>query len=421
MSQNSPIDSGIQLSKTNGLKPALAAALASLEVQLDQELARYRRARIASKTAHQPRTGVYISSLAQEAKEITALTELQLPVAEVKSSVPLAPISELPQEKPASATVNTEQAQKLQQPPSNDFIQTQIPSTSPKSIGSIVPATAKAAQSDNILAKSNETPTHPDDYLESSEALLRSLTDEQQQQTKQPSNYNDSLLSPLGIGSMLLLLMASLTLGYVVFNPKSLPQLSLDKIFNSNSASNADSTQTQNVELQSQPSVETPLTPIPKYPNLATQEFPEVKDPNDIVGLQPKLQSTPITPINRPVVIPTPTTPPVASPLPELPPVQPVQPLNLPPINSVNPALQPATTPPQVNAEITPAGDGFYHIVIDNENARSVATARQVVPDAYLSSDQKLIFLGALKTKEQVQQRLQELQAQGIKARVHQP
>jgi len=36
---------GTQSSKTPGLKPQLAAALACLEVQLDQELARYRRTR----------------------------------------------------------------------------------------------------------------------------------------------------------------------------------------------------------------------------------------------------------------------------------------------------------------------------------------------------------------------------------------
>jgi hypothetical protein len=410
MSQNSPLDSGIQSSKTTGLKPALAAALASLEVQLDQELARYRRARIASKTAHQPRTGSYVSSLPQEATEITAL-------AEVKPSVTATPIPEPPLDKPAPVTAKIETGEKPQQRPSTDSSQTQIPLPSSNHTGSIVPAAASTVQSESLI-QPNETPTQPDDYLESSEALLRSLTDEEQAQTKSPSNSNDSLLSPLGIGSMLLLLMASLSLGYVVFNPKSLPQLSLDKIFNNNSASNTNSTQTQSVEIQSQPSVETQLTPIAKYPNLAAKEFPEVKEPNDIVGLQPKIQSTPIAPVNPPVVIPTPTTPLVVNPLPE---VQPVQPLNLPPIATTTPAPQPTITPPQVNDQITPAADGFYHIVMDNEGDRSVVTARQVVPDAYLSPNQKLIYLGALKTKEQVQKRLQELQAKGIKARVQQP
>ncbi|MBD2437846.1 hypothetical protein [Nostoc sp. FACHB-110] len=420
MSQNSPIDSSIQSSKTIGLKPALAVALASLEVQLDQELARYRRARIASKNAYQPRMGSYVNNLPPETTEIPALTSLTLPVTEVKPSATPAPTPEPLPGTPAPVTAKTVSEVKPSQPPATDSSQTQIPFASSNSPGSIVPATPKAAQSENLI-KPNETPTQPDDYLESSEALLRSLTDESQEQTKPPSTSNDSLLSPLGIGSMLLLLMASLTLGYVVFSPKSLPQFSLDKIFNKNSTANQPSNQTQGVATQTQSSVQVEPTPIPKYPNLAAKEFPEVKDPNDIVGLQPKLQSTPIVPVNPPVVIPTPTTPPVVNTLPQLQPVQPIQPLNLPPLATATPSAQPTTAPPQTLDQITPAADGFYHIVMDNEGDRALANARQVVPDAYFSPNKKLVYLGALKTKEQVQRRLAELQAKGIKARVQQP
>ncbi|MBU7586234.1 MAG: hypothetical protein KAF91_25775 [Nostoc sp. TH1S01] len=414
MSQNSPIDSGIQSSTTPELKPALAAALASLEVQLDQELARYRRSRIAAKTAYQARTGNNISTQAQDTTKITGALagKTQLPVPEVKTTISPAPVTEVSLEKPIS-TAKVETTEQPQQTSSIDSSQTQIPLPSPNSTSSIVPAAAQTAQSENLMS-ANETPTQPDDYLESSEALLRSLNDEQQQQTKPPSNSNDSLLSPLGIGSMLLLLMASLSLGYIVFNPKSLPQFSLDKIFNSNSATNTDQTRTQETASQPQPPAQTELTPIPKYPNLAAKEFPELKDPNDIVGLQPKTPPTAIAPVNPPVVI----TPPAVNPLPD---VQPVQPLNIPPIATAQPTSQPTTAPPQVNTEIKPAADGFYHIVIDNEGDRTIATVRQAVPDAYLSRDKKLIYLAALKTKEQVQKRLQELQAQGIKARVQQP
>ncbi|WP_103124839.1 hypothetical protein [Nostoc cycadae] len=416
MSQNSPIDSGIQSSKPPELKPPLAAALASLEVQLDQELARYRRSRIASKTAYQSRTGNNINTQTQDTTEITALGgKIQLPVTEVKTSIQPASVTEVSLEKPV-ATAKAETTEQPQQKFSSSSSQTQIPLPSPNSTSSssIVPATAQVTPSENLM-QAKETPTQPDDYLESSEALLRSLNDEQQQQTKPPSNSNDTLLSPLGIGSMLLLLMASLTLGYIVFNPKSLPQLSFDKIFNSNSAANTDKTQTQETASQPQSPAQTELTPIPKYPNLATKEFPELKDPNDIVGLQPKTPPRAIAPVNPPVVISTPVAPPVVNPLPD---VQPVQPLNLPPIATAQPVPQPTVTPPQVNAEIQPAADGFYHIVMDNEGDRTVTSVRQVVPDAYLSRDQKLIYLGALKTKEQVQKRLQELQAKGIKARV---
>jgi cell division septation protein DedD len=59
--------------------------------------------------------------------------------------------------------------------------------------------------------------------------------------------------------------------------------------------------------------------------------------------------------------------------------------------------------------------------VTDNQEASSLAAARKVVPDAYLSSGNKLIYLGALNSKEEAQQRLKQLQAKGIKARVQQP
>ncbi|MGH1393093.1 MAG: hypothetical protein ACRAVC_03535, partial [Trichormus sp.] len=81
----------------------------------------------------------------------------------------------------------------------------------------------------------------------------------------------------------------------------------------------------------------------------------------------------------------------------------------------------PATTPPQTTTEIKPAADGRYFIVADNQEASSLTTAKQVVPDAYLSTNQKLIYLGALTTKEEAEQRLKQLQAKGIKARIQQP
>ena len=55
--------------------------------------------------------------------------------------------------------------------------------------------------------------------------------------------------------------------------------------------------------------------------------------------------------------------------------------------------------------------------MIDNKGA-AFASARQVIPDAYLSPNKELIYLGAFKTKEQVKQQMKLLEAKGIKARV---
>jgi hypothetical protein len=444
MTQNPLNDSGTQSSKTPGLKPALAAALASLEVPLDQELARYRRTRNGLVSSNQRRVANYMSSQAQSLTATpttsiakSSVTEIKTDVppvsvpvnhqgtsapATVKIDVPTVSVPVNPEINPASPTVNTEELNNLNVPSTPDAAktQTQLPPPPPNFSSSIVAAIVNT-KSENLL-QPDDNPKHPDDYLESSEALLRSLTEEQPE-TKKPSNSSDSLLSPLGMGSMLLLLLASLMLGYVVFNPKGLPQWNLGKLFNENSPPVPE--KTEEVGSNAQPQIQPPSTSIPKYPNLAAQEFPDVRDPNDLVGLKPKVQPSfavapnPVVPqnpanpqaalseSNTPI---KPTNPLALAPVPM---VQPLPPLNSPPTST-------AKTSPKPNTEIKPGTDGFYHVVIDNKGA-AFASARQVIPDAYLSPNKELIYLGAFKTKEQVQKQMQLLETKGIKARVEQP
>ena len=72
----------------------------------------------------------------------------------------------------------------------------------------------------------------------------------------------------------------------------------------------------------------------------------------------------------------------------------------------------------QSDADIKPSADGFYHVVVDNLGVASVTQAQQVVPDAYISDDGKLIHLGALKTKERAQKLLTELKSKGLEAKI---
>ncbi|MBW4666194.1 MAG: hypothetical protein KME60_01830 [Cyanomargarita calcarea GSE-NOS-MK-12-04C] len=379
MSQNPLLNSGSQPSKTPGLKPVLAAALACLEVQLDQELARYRRTKTTYRTPSQSPVGSSSSTQLQQFTAITAAT----PTASYKLS-PTPPISVPKTHKlePSPLAIPQTIAEDPQIAPT--------PPDDKPNPGSIVPTVVKNHQSENVNPE-------PDDYLESSEALLRSLTEEQPPTQKRTST-TDSLLSPLGIGSMLLLLLASLTLGYVVFNPKSLSHFSFSGLFSGDTSKNADNTDSSvsKTKTVAQPQ----LTPIPKYPNLATDEFPEVNNPNDVVNLKPKAK-------------PTPTA------LPK--PVQPSSLVNSSPLSSTPPNRASTPSSPLSLGEIKPSSDGFYHIVIDNQDDSSFPKARQAVPDAYLSPDGKLIYLSALKTKTEVQKQMQELQQRGIKARVEQP
>jgi hypothetical protein len=449
MTQNPLNSSGIQSSKTPGLKPALAAALASLELPLDQELARYRRTRTGLMSSNQSRVASYMSSQPQPLTAIlTTSSTAQSSVTEVNSNVlavslpgnpqnnsapatakidvpPGSSVSVNPQNNPVPGTANTEELNNLNVSSTSDSAKTrtQLPPPPPNFTSSIVPVVVKDTKSQNLVPP-DDSPKNPNDYLESSEALLRSLTEEQPE-TKKPINSSDSLLSPLGIGSMLLLLVASLTLGYVVFNAKSLQQWNLSKFFNGNSSPAPENT--QEVESNVQRPIQPPSTSMPKYPNLAAQEFPEVRDPNDVVGLKPKAQPTlaivpnpvlPQNPRNAQEALPDPNT--ALKPInpAALAPVQTLQPL--PPTSTAKISPKPIVISPEPNAEIKPGTDGFYHVVIDNKGA-AFAEARQVVPDAYLSPNKELIYLGAFKTKEQVKKQMQLLQTRGIKARVQQP
>ncbi|MBD2357691.1 hypothetical protein H6G41_24285 [Tolypothrix sp. FACHB-123] len=422
MSQHPRINSDAQLSKTPSLKPVLAAALASLEVQLDQELARYRRTRNNSRLANSARVISYVGSSPQA---IAAAILEQSQAAETKPSISPSVTSDTPAIEAIADPTELEGMDHLLLSSTPEVIQTPPPPPpTPTNPTSSIILTGQEHQEEKSL-KTDETPIQPEDYLESSEALLRSFTDDEPPK-KKPSSANDGLLSPLGIGSMLLLLVASLTLGYVIFNPKGLTQFNISKLFNPKSSTPTETT-TGTAE-NSQPQPEPVLTPIPKYPNLATKEFPEVNDPNDIVGLKPKTQESPRTlpnpvpvqPLAPPVQPPTELSPPQAvnplavAPSPQ---IQPLTPNNNVPVTSNSPTSS-QTLP---NPQLKPSADGFYHVVIDNESDRSFGSVRRVIPDAYLSKDNKLIFLGAFKTQQEVQKHLQLLEKNGIQARVQQP
>ncbi|AKG22826.1 SPOR domain-containing protein [Calothrix sp. 336/3] len=391
MSQNPLVGMGVASSNTPALKPVLAAAIASLEVQLDQELTRYRRTRFPSRSPNQFRT---------EAPSAQAVAVS--PPGEISSSQIITTTGM----KPPGATTASDHPRNISFTTLGKATNPSPPEVSPlpQNSGSIVPAwqseTAPDAFPETHITPTDNPPQTPDDFLESSEALLRSLTEEQQSKNQKQNTTNDSLLSPLGIGSVLLLLLASLTLGYAIFNPQKLSLHSLKELFQGKSSDSTASNINGNTAQEQ-------LTPMPKYPNLAEQEFPEVRDANDVVGLTPK---------EKPIAVNTPIPSAPASPSTTTA-IKP--PEKLPPVNTPIPA---AVTPkPAVEvpvAEIKPGADGYFHVVTENQSQQVFAKARQAIADAYVSDDGKLIFLGAVTSKEKAQQLVKELQAKGIKARI---
>ncbi len=396
MSQNTQLESAAT-SSTTTLQPLLKAALSSLEVELNEELTRYRRRR-GQKTP---------SRLEQISPQTTEL----LDVISIDNDLPESALpkshstkQEFVREEFTHPIPDTQQPIQPE-PLSNAIVHTQVNAPEPQEAG---------------LLDTTMSNTHlpPDDYLESSEALLRSLTEEHPEHSRRTAKSTDRLLSPLGIGSMLLLLLASATLGYVAMNPVKLPNLFAAKPV-------ADNPNPPEAGITPPAPEQVVPTPILKAPNLANREFVDVNldtipvlQPKSSISPTPKpIVPTPAKKIVKPTVIqtlpisPVQTLPPVI-----LPPAAP--PLAAPPLTP--PIKSTSTPPPKPLAKVLPSTDGYYHVVADNNSDRTLADVRKVVADAYTSPKGTIIYLGAVKTAEEAEKLIQQLQSKGIKARVSQ-
>ena len=243
--------------------------------------------------------------------------------------------------------------------------------------------------------------------------MLRSLASEPSK-TSQPEANKDGLLSPLGISSMVLLMMSSLILGYVVVN-SSLPKLDLAKLFNWNSHWNFSSTSnrqpgTNSDHVSSNVLPQADLTPISKHPNLATREFPDLRDPSDVANMKPITQPQFSTNTRNASTIQQPIQQSIQQPIQQ--PIEPLNPIPLPTLPPF-PGSKKAT-----GTQLKPSSDGFYHIIANYQGKGDLLAARQVVRDAYLSPNRKYIYLGTVNTQAQAQQRLRKLESKGIKARI---
>jgi hypothetical protein len=404
MSQNPLLESAAGSSSTTVLQPLLKAALSSLEIDLTEELTRYRRRRgqqipLRNEQSISPARAEVLNDLSinndlPESSFVNNSTQSEF----VREDLSQQSVPEKTAEQPLQSAVKT--------------------TIQPESTNSAIVHTTQVNTphvEEGLLHTTPDTHLPPDDYLESSEALLRSLTEEQPESSR-PVKSTDRLLSPLGIGSMLLLLLASATLGYVAMNPVKLPFASKP----SPDAANPPETGTT-------PGQQVVPTSIPKAPNLAAREFVDVNldtipvlQPKSSISPTPKpLLPTPAKKIVKPTVIQT-------LPIPQVVPTLP--PLTLPPIQSATTPLpkspiESVTTPPAkpLAKNVLPSSDGYYHVVADNNSDRALTDVRKVVTDAYSSPKGTIIYLGAVKTPEEAEKLIQQLQSKGIKARISQP
>lgn len=465
------------------LHPALILALDNLDVQIEEELARYRRRRqlppdlartpwTASKPASvrlpRPRLGDPLPEPAQQ--QVQRMLDIQRAAAQTTM-----PPVELRREVPSKVNApvrpsESQAAEAMTQPPlvaDEAAVPRSVPLGFAAGAAGIAPYThpdladfepSAAIQKFVHHPLPADTPTGYDGYLDSSEELLRSIAEEDPdlRAEPEPNRLLDTLLTPIGIGSMLLLLLSSVTLGYVIMNPTSLQIGTPDE-------PSGDSTGTQTPD--SAPSETADRTPSP---NLAAEEFVDLNLDN--LGTLPRGSSpaakpsspaaTP-QPANRPKSAPTqnPTVsvPPVYSlpevapapmpavtvpsqpaistpaPAPAVPPAvapEPVAPL--PPLPEVSTAPLPAPAPTEVAPapvepiapSATAPAPNYVYVMTDYSGDTSLQQARTVVPDAYvrnLPSEGARVQLGAFSEEEKAQELLQELQQQGIPAEIYRP
>ena len=429
-----------QSSNIQHIKPKLAAALASLEVQLDQELARYRRTRLSERKPNQKQFWKFATNQSaqpssekissekinseqlhsEQSNSVTAGLDSTSPaykgnlpreeltveskdsINQIKTKTPVPAQSQVNSKVSNTSKVTREQTEIY--PAKDKKKSNQLNLETAANSGSIVPKENPKQKQAEVFPGEQTVIQSPEDYLESSEELLRSFSAEQKS-TKKPQAKTDILFTPLGIASMFLLLVSCILVGWAAANPGELPKLSFGRLFKKNSNDNL------NIPASSSRSITQPqITSIPKKPNLATREFPDVKNPDDVVNLKPKAKSTTAA-----------STQPLSSPRNKLKIQENISQAsgNINSTTSIKtPKIIEETQQNQSDADIKPSADGLYHVVVNNEGAASLTQAQQVVPDAYVSDDGKLIYLGALKTKERAEKLLSELKAKGLDAKI---
>lgn len=406
---------------TYELNPALQAVMESLDVQLEEELTRYRK--YHRRTEKQPPTSERKNNqLIYKTPELISI----VPADEEIASLP-SPESELPQENPEklNASVKERSPEAIEPPTPAELTMAKKgtgESVSQESTNSLNQGNEKNTSTSKLL--DHRDSTAPENYLESSEKLLESLDGLKSRRQEQPT-YLKSLFTPLGIASMFLFLVSCSTLGYVLMNPSGLSNLGLDRLFKRTSTtSQQDTDNSQNTSEQ----------PLPKSPNLASQEFVDL-DLNTISNVNPQPSQIPSPTATAKPLVPPPisgsantSSAPTYKPSAELDNLSStLLPESAQSANNQSTITTPSSTPSpkttsssQITSPIK-SEDGWYYVVVDYTNEESLYQAQQVVPDAYIreTADGMKIQMGALWETDRAEKFLKELRSEGLNAKYY--
>ncbi len=286
------------------LKGGLQAVLRSLDVQLEDELTRYRRqkrklaqAETSSPSERQPRP-----TQVTTARE--AIADLNAIAAQVPTASTPAISATTAQPQPAITTLGSLGNVPLHSSlvkvaePREASAQSHPPSPTSSGVSTSTDSQNKDSQSKDSLG---EVPV--DDYFASSAALLESLAAEEEltanagDRTTAPnatSPFLDKMMTPAGVGASLLLLLGSATAGYLILHPESLDHLHLAALLPDPTINAGAPASTSSV----QPQVVNPKLP-PGSPDLSQKEFVDLNlsnlsiiDPNGELKQSPMLTSS---------------------------------------------------------------------------------------------------------------------------------
>lgn len=367
---------------------ALYAALGSLDVQLEAELERYREVRKRQDTGD--RSALDRPAVIPEATIADA-------------AIPIMAAAELP-----SADSDADEATSgISASPfdltSEDDLELGGDATDLSGLDESLGETRAIHSGDRGLPETKTTP--PDSYLASSEALLASNRNRRRNKRK---------VSPLGVGGVLLLLLASATVGYVLVNPESLDRFGVRAWFDRKNDPIADNP-------DSAPVVEAE-DDLPTSPNLAAEEFVDIEI-DTLSELAP-----PATPTPAPTPTSTPTPAAEQNSIDNL--ASALAPQTNPAGSAPNATPSATPTPAPTNAmpplpEVTPDPNynGFYLVVVNEGNATALARIQDRNPEAYFEqiAGARRIQVGAYDSLAIAQEVVDRLKAQGLPAQVYRP
>ena len=461
------------------LHPLLQRAFACSDIQLDEELARYRRQKALGKATYSPRPAAYRKA----PKSLDSI-----------STAPMLESSALSQHGSLNAEATLEQSSAAV---GLNLAIAALPDYADLSTANGSELKDLAAQYAAQVASGSESAldeASPDYYLESSEELLRSLAAEESGVQAEQSFFQ-SLLTPLGMGSMLLLLLSSAMFGFLVMNPTSISRFFDSKETQTAANSLGSSAPTSNGSTAGMASAPQPDLASREFPDLSLQTLGSVEvapsvgmgtptlgksGTSAVKGTQPANLGisgnsvplgltrsseaaptsvttlrvaeplpdaagaiAPAAPISRPAALPPRASFPKASaPIPRYKPsaqpyrstpapssalpaksytapvrLEPVKPEALPTVNSAPTASQ---RPVRVREYVR---ESDYKVVTPYSSDRSLDEAQQKVPDAYLQNypSGAKVQLGSFENEGAAKARVEQLRQQGVQAEIYKP